>query len=327
MYDPKAKLFTLMDTCFPTHHLQFARDKDNTLWLSSANVNYSGPVIGWFNRRVYEQTHDEAEAQGWTALILDTNGNGVRDSYTEPDEPLDPAKDRRLNVNIYGIAPSPADGSIWGSVLGFPGGVVRLDPGANPPATALTQYFEAPWNDPRAPVHGYSPRGMDIDRRGVVWTSLASGHLASFDRRKCRSPLNGPTATGTQCPEGWNMYRLPGPQFKGVTESGSAESSYYTWVDQFNTFGLGNDVPIATGNNSDSLLALVNGSFVTLRVPYPMGFFAKGMDGRIDNPEGGWKGRGLWSTYSTRTPFHIEGGKGTTSKVVHFQLRPNPLAR
>jgi hypothetical protein len=28
-----------------------------------------------------------------------------------------------------------------------------------------------------------------------------------------------------------------------------------------------------------------------------------------------------------RTPQHIEGGKGTTSKIVQFQLRPDPLAR
>jgi hypothetical protein len=46
-----------------------------------------------------------------------------------------------------------------------------------------------------------------------------------------------------------------------------------------------------------------------------MGFYAKGMDGRIDDPNAGWKGRGLWSTYGIRAPFHVEGGKGTTSKV------------
>ena len=28
----------------------------------------------------------------------------------------------------------------------------------------------------------------------------------------------------------------------------SVESSYYTWVDQHNTLGLGANVPIATGN-------------------------------------------------------------------------------
>ena len=66
--------------------------------------------------------------------------------------------------------------------------------------------------------------------------------------------------------------------------------------------------------------------WVFLRVPYPIGFFAKGLDGRIDDAKAGWKGKGLWSTYATRAPFHEEGGKGTTSKVVHFQLRPDPLA-
>ena len=98
-------------------------------------------------------------------------------------------------------------------------------------------------------------------------------------------------------------------------------------MDQFDTFGLGRNVPIATGNGSDSLLALLEGNYLVLRVPYPMGFFAKGVDGRIDDPQAGWKGKGLWSTYSTRAPFHSEGGKGTMSKVVHFQLRPDPLAR
>ncbi len=112
-----------------------------------------------------------------------------------------------------------------------------------------------------------------------------------------------------------------------MTEPGSVESSYYTWVDQFDTLGLGKDVPIATGNMNDSLLALVDGKFVTLRVPYPMGFYAKWMDGRIDNPKAGWKGKGLWSTYASRAPFHMEGGKGTRPKVYKFQLRPDPLAK
>jgi len=109
--------------------------------------------------------------------------------------------------------------------------------------------------------------------------------------------------------------------------TGSAEASYYTWVDQFDTFGLGKNVPIATGNANESLLALVNSQWVNLRVPYPLGFYTKWMDGRIDDPNAGWKGKGLWATVSTRAPFHMEGGKGTTSKVIHFQLRPDPLAR
>jgi hypothetical protein len=317
MYDPKSGKFTLIRTCFPTHHLQFGFDRDETLWTSAGGPQAG--VVGWLNRRVFEETGDEAKAQGWTALVLDTNGNGRRDDYVEPGEPLDPAKDTRIDAAFYGVAPSPADGSIWGSVLGFPGAIVRLDPGGNPPATALAEIYEPP-----AP--GYSPRGMDIDGNGVVWAPLASGHLASFDRRICKI-LAGPAATGKHCPEGWTLYPFPGPQFKTVTAPGSAEASYYAWVDQHNIFGLGANVPFATGNASDSLHALVDGKFVELRVPYPMGFYAKGLDGRIDGAAAGWKGKALWSAYATRAPFHIEGGKGTRPKVVKFQLRPDPLAR
>ena len=46
-----------------------------------------------------------------------------------------------------------------------------------------------------------------------------------------------------------------------------------------------------------------------MRVPYPLGFYTKWMDGRIDDPNAGWKGRGIWTTISTRTPFHMETGK------------------
>ncbi|HVX56882.1 MAG TPA: hypothetical protein VHA37_04065, partial [Candidatus Saccharimonadales bacterium] len=321
VYDPATRKYTPIDTCFSTHHLNFARDEDNTLWTSGG-----GDVVGWLNTRKFLQTGDTQSSQGWTALILDTSGDGKRGPYTEPGQPQIRGKDMRVRAGFYGVAISPVDGAVWGSFIGYPGGVVRLSPGNNPPQTALAEIFYVPMDDPRVPVHGFSPRGMDIDRNGVVWMPLASGQFANFDRRKCKGPLNGPTATGNHCPEGWSFFPFPGPQFRNVDMPGSAEASYYAWVDQFDTFGLGPNTPIATGNASDALLALVKGKFVTLRVPYPMGFYAKGLDGRIDDPAAGWKGKGLWSTYATRAPQHIEGGKGTTSKVVHFQLRPDPLA-
>ena len=168
---------------------------------------------------------------------------------------------------------------------------------------------------------------MDVDRDSVVWMAASSGHLASFDRRKCAGPLNGPTATGQHCPEGWSFYAEPLPQLGGVTGDGSGGVSYYTWVDQFNTLGLGANVPINTGNAAEGLLALQNGQWVTLRVPYPMGFFTKWVDGRIDDATVGWKGRNLFASFSGRAPFHMETGLGTTSKVMSFQLRPDPLAR
>jgi hypothetical protein len=319
VYDPKTRQLTHISTCFSTHHLMFAEDANNTLWTSGG-----GPVVGWLNTRLFDETHDEAKSQGWTALILDTNGNGKRDAYVEPNQPADAAKDTRYGGGLYAVAPAP-DGSIWGTALGMPGAVVRLVPGANPPETALAEVFETPFGDAKNP--GFSPRGGDVDRNGVYWTALASGHLASFDRRKCKGPLNGPAATGQHCPEGWTLYTEPLPQLKGVTDSGSAGASYYTWVDQFDVLGLGANTPINTGNGAEALLALKDGKWVVLRVPYPLGYYTKWMDGRIDDPSAGWKGRGIWSTVSTRAPFHMETGKGTTSKVVKFQLRPDPLAK
>ena len=41
------------------------------------------------------------------ALVVDTNGNGKRDAYTEPGEPQDPKKDMRISAGFYGVAPNP----------------------------------------------------------------------------------------------------------------------------------------------------------------------------------------------------------------------------
>jgi hypothetical protein len=317
MLDPKTMKYTFIDTCFTTHHLQFGFDKNDTLWTSSGG---GGGVVGWLNTKKFLETGDAAHAQGWTALIVDTAGTGKREgvAYTEPGQPLQSGKDMRVGQVFYAVMPSPVDGTVWGTLRGNPGSIVRLDPGSNPPETALAEIYHVP-------LPGFGPRGGDIDSHGVVWVSLASGHLGSFDRRKCKGPLNGPKATGDQCPEGWSFYKYPGPGFAGIGDN-SAESSYYTWVDQHDTFGLGNDVPISTGNLNDGLIAFVGGKMITMKVPYPTGFYAKGADGRIDDPNAGWKGRGLWTSSGDRVPWHQEGGKGRTPMIVHFQLRPDPLA-
>ena len=71
MYDPATKKLTHISTCFATHHLMFAEDANRTLWTSGG-----GQVIGWLNTKKFEETGDEMASQGWTALIVDTNGNG-----------------------------------------------------------------------------------------------------------------------------------------------------------------------------------------------------------------------------------------------------------
>ena len=316
-YDPKTRQFTQIDTCFAAEQGDFGAD--GRIYFGADSV------VGWVNTRVFDKATpagqvSEQSVQGWCPIVLDTNGDGtISKGWTEPNQPVDSTKDKRVLVNIYAVSVSPADGSVWGTVVGYPGQIVRVQPGSNPTETAVSEIYEVP-------LPGFGPLGGDIDNNGVFWASLASGHLASFDRRKCKV-LRGPTATGKHCPEGWSFYQLPGPQLKDVKDPGSAEASYYTWVDRFDTFGLGRNIPIAMGNLNDSIFALVNGKFVDFRIPYPSGFFPKNVDGRIDDPNAGWKGRGLWSTSGTRTMFHLEGGKQNQPKAARFQLRPDPLAR
>ena len=322
-YDANSQKFVLIDTCYATHHLQFVDDENDTLWISGDNN-----VVGWINTRMFDETGDERTSQGWCPTILDTNGDGKVGDYVEPNEAIDPTKDKRVSGFAYGIIPNPVDGSIWFTRPypdPVPGQVLRLDP-----ETCMTELYEPPFETDAVPASGWGhgPRGIDIERNGLIWTALGgSGHLASFDRTKC-AVTNGPTATGQHCPEGWTLYETPGPQMKNMTAAGNADFHYYMWVDQFDTLGLGANVPIANGTTSDSLIALLadSGQMVRLRVPYPLGFYTRGLDGRIDAPNAGWKGRGVWASTDTISNWHNEGGKGMTSEIVRFQIRPNPLA-
>jgi hypothetical protein len=326
-YDTGSGEFTLIDSCYGTHHLQFAEDEDDTLWFSG-----DMQVVGWLNTRVWDETGDEQLAQGWCPTVIDTSGDGrITRPWNEPGGDFDPSRDTRIAGFVYGINYNPADGSIWFARRGVPGRIFRLEVGDNPPETCITEVYEPPFQNAEvdASQWGFNPRGIDLDRNGIVWTALSgSGHLASFDRSRCEV-LNGPTATGQHCPEGWTLHPTPGPQFRGVTASGSADFHYYNWVDQFNTLGLGENIPIANGTTSDALLALLpeTGEWVVMRVPYPLGFYSRLLNGRIDDPRAGWKGRGVWASYDTLINWHNEGGLGTTSQIVQFQMRPDPLAR
>jgi hypothetical protein len=173
--------------------------------------------------------------------------------------------------------------------------------------------------------------GVAIDSHGVIWQNWRGAHeMLSFDRRKCKV-LNGPTATGQQCPEGWTVYTKPGPRFQGGSDYASTDMLYMTEIDLDNTLGLGKDVVLSGDVNADSFFVVMpqggQMTTLTLRVPYPLGFAARAGSGRIDNPNTGWKGRGFWSSYSMYTPWHQEGGKGARPKVVKFQVRPTPLAK
>jgi hypothetical protein len=328
VYDPSTGEFELIDTCFRGQHGIFANDPDDTMFFSM------GVGVGWLNTRIWDETKDAEQAQGWCAAIMDYDGDGVIGEFTRPDEPVDPELDRQVSgAEGYGVAVNFVDGSAWyiagvfsGRRDAAPGKLIRITPGENPPATCMTEVYEPPFENPDVDEDGYYMQGVDVDGNGLVWTALAgSAHLASFDRSRCTA-LNGPTATGQHCAEGWTLYPVPGPTFEGSDVR--ADWFYYNYVDIHGALGLGENVPIINGTGSDSLIAFLpeTEQFVRLRLPYPMGYHTRGMNGRIDDPQAGWKGRGLWAANNNRVIWHTETGRGSRSYVAQFQVRPDALA-
>lgn len=201
----------------------------------------------------------------------------------------------------YGVAVSPVDGTIWQS-----------DPQSGGPENKLYMFDPKTrkFKDYPLPPPGRLSHGIDFSTDGNVWFSTGSGHLGRLDPR-----------TGK-----FTYWDLPGPKFKGTgKETGSTEFPYYLWVDQFNTFGLGKDTVIVTGTTSDSMLVFdpKKETFSVLRIPYPLPFYTRGLDGRIDDAKAGWKGRGIWATYGSYLPKFTETQIGS---VDHIQMRPSPLA-
>jgi hypothetical protein len=357
IYDPKTKKFSLIETCYSTHHVVIDNDPDETVYFNEL----SGPVFGWIDSKVYDQTmaatngdesKSEQAAVGWCEQTVDTNGDG---KITKPwnvigrgadlaalygtdtagaapvgragkqgkgaAAPFDPKLDSLVSFSLYSVMPSPVDDSVWGVAEDFPGYLIRLQRGDNPPVSCKTQVF-------KVPAPGFDPRGIDVDSKGVVWTGLAAtSHLAAFDVRKCKNLTGKMKVDGSDCPEGWTLYQTEGPKMKGT--SVPADFHYFNWTDSHNIMQMGQDTPFLTGSNSDSLIALnpQTKKWTYFTIPYPLGFYARGMDGRIDDANAGWKGRALYSNYGTHFVWQIEGGKGTKGKIVKFQMRPNPLAR
>ncbi len=299
-YDPESERFELVDTCYGTHHLQF--DEHDVLWTSGDDY-----VIGWLDAKKFDPKDPTSlqAAHGYSQVRLDSDGDGEAD--------------HALVGFHYGVIPNPQDNSVWSAIPpgissapGESGWILRFD--------RKTHRHEA--YAPPAP--GSGPRGVDVDSQGLVWTALAgSGHLARFDRQRCRQTWG----VGEQCPEGWTLWRTPGPAFAGADNEdlGHTDMHYYLWVDQFNTLGMGHDIVIINGTNSDSLIAFdpAMERFTVIRIPYPLNTYTRGLDGRIDAPRNGWKGRGLWFTNGLDPILHSEVPRSYVGKI---QLRPDPLA-
>jgi streptogramin lyase len=287
-FDTTREEFVLVDTAYGTNHLQF--DDRGRLWTSGDSVG-----LGMFDASAFDpQRPRETAARAQKVFVS-----------------IDPATGKSVAGGGYGITVSPLDGTVWrtNTYIGQSGAtdtspltgqnkIVKFDP----TTTTFTDY--------PLPPPGRSPIGIDATTDGVIWFGTASGHLGRFDPNTAR----------------FRYWASPGPKLRGSgPTAGSADFHYSIFVDRFNTLGLGRDHVILTGANSDALIVFdpATERFTVIRVPYPLGMYHRGLDGRIDDPTAGWKGRGLWLNYGNDPVSFVETHVGY---VCHIQLRPNPLA-
>jgi len=279
-FDTRTRKFVGVDTIYNTHHLQF--DKEGRIW-----TNAPGDVValGMLDSKKVDPANPEGtEGAAQKALMR-----------------IDPATQKPVTGQGYGVAVNPIDGTVW-----------QTSPNVNGPENKIFKYDPktGKFKDyPLAPP-GRVSHGADFSTDGMFWFSAGSGHLGRFDPKT----------------EKFTYWELPGPKYPGTgSETGSVEYPYFLYVDQFNTLGLGKDLVVVTGTTSDSLQIFdpKKETFVVFRLPYPMPFYTRGLDGRIDNADRGWKGRGLWASYSSYMPVFTETKMGSLN---HIQIRPNPLA-
>ncbi|MBM3777071.1 MAG: carboxypeptidase regulatory-like domain-containing protein [Acidimicrobiia bacterium] len=322
LYEPGTARFTpIGDVCASLDHNQFGPDD---YWYFG-----SRDVVWWLDTPKFLDTKDAEASQGWCPAVVDTNADGVITEWTEPDQPTDPAKDRRVSIGCYQVAVDHNDpnGVAW---CGDAGRLTRIEKGPSPPQSCRAQVFVPPKTGSEPEVSGAAE--ATVDDAGVVWVNWrGSQHFTSFDYRKCTT-TNGPgAATGELCREGWTLYRRGGPAYGNGSTAVEADLTYLPQVDLHDALGLGRGVPMYGTVNANMNVALLSEArqFVELNVPYPMGFFSRSSNGRIDNPATGWKGRGVWSSFSNYALWHMEGigTEGNGSKAVKFQMRPDPLAK
>ena len=217
VYDPKTKKFSFIDTCFGTHHLNFAEDANNTLWLSN-NSQGNLAVVGWINTKMYWETGDQAKSQGWTPLIVDTNGNGKRDEgYNEPGRPRGPQQGHPHRVR---------------HVRHFLVAARRLGLGLEPGSSGLHHPPRSRDRIRRRPRWRKSTRFRCRATASAAWTSTAT---ASSGRRSTAATSRASTAasargrstvrapnSATNVRKAGASIRFPGPGFQG--DAGAAEN-------------------------------------------------------------------------------------------------------
>ena len=323
MYDPKTGKFTLISTCFPTHHLIFAEDANNTLWTERRRPATGS--IGWLNRKMFEETGDEAAVARLDAVHprhqRQRQARRLCRARTSRSIRRRTSASSRASTASASTRSTARSGARRSAVPGLhrarrSRARIRRD-------TALTEIYELPLDRRlRRRAAGTSTATASSGRR------LRAATSASFDRRKCKGPLNGPNATGKHCPEGWTLYPFPGPQFRDVKDAGQRRGEL---------LHLGRPVRHVRARQERADRHRQPQRRAARARRRQVRHAARALPDGLLRQVGGRAHRrsqrrlerqGPVGDLGNRTPFHMEGGKGTRPKVVgRFQLRPDPLAR
>ena len=160
LYDPKTKETTTIDTCFTWGHVISTTTMCCGL-RSGLPASRGGSTRGSGTKRM---TKRKRRAGARSFSITTETGSATR-TLNPISRPILPRTGgstclttaiRRRRTARY-----------WGSVLGMPGALVRFVPGSHPPETALAEYYEVPWNNPRRPSRAFR-------RAAWTWTARAS---------------------------------------------------------------------------------------------------------------------------------------------------------
>ena len=200
----------------------------------------SGPMMNAIRahrlagREEVEATKDAAASQGWSPFVLTTAERQARcrlDGTRCTDGSDEGQADHRRPLRSR---PNPLDGSIWGSVTGFPGGVVRrFDP-----KPAADRVLSIPVQEQQSAGERLQPARLGhLERRRAVVRALERSRGRASTGRTLQGQAERPQAAADMqnlCPEGFRLYQMPGPEFDvpAGTIGASAEAPYYVWVDQ-----------------------------------------------------------------------------------------------
>ena len=203
-------------------------------------------------------------------------------------------------------------------MLGYPGGMRSASFRARSDPHRADRILSKP------PAPGFGPRGGDVDADGVYWVSLASGHLGSFDRRKCKvaqradrhrqalpGRLDAASAAGPAIPHGERSRQRRGQLLRLGRlvrhVRARTQRSLSPWA-------------ISTTRSSPWWTA----SSSTCAFPTPWACSPRTSTGgsMIRMPAG--RARALWTTTGTRTFFHNEGGKRLAAEGDQDPDSPRP---